>query len=174
MDAVGLLDEHENSNKENRRNREPGCIYTIEYWMWLNTIEYANSESSSLFFYNPCVERKLCIVNWGYTIVTEQQWLDWMNSFRSTLLKKSWSARQRYSHLQQRKSWLTTATRKRPEVNEPRKWTRNEGSNGSHKRGDYRGNINDKNSLQGNIVELGSNVYQYMELETKVIGSPER
>jgi hypothetical protein len=27
----GLLDEHENSNKENPRNREPGCIYTIEY-----------------------------------------------------------------------------------------------------------------------------------------------
>jgi hypothetical protein len=26
-----LLDEHENSNKENPRNREPGCIYTIEY-----------------------------------------------------------------------------------------------------------------------------------------------
>jgi hypothetical protein len=34
-----LLDEHENSNKENPRNREPGCIYTIEY---------ANSESSTL------------------------------------------------------------------------------------------------------------------------------
>jgi hypothetical protein len=42
-----LLDEHENSNKENRRNREPRCIYTIEY---------ANSESSSLFFYNPSRE----------------------------------------------------------------------------------------------------------------------
>jgi hypothetical protein len=41
------LDEHENSNKENLRNREPGCIYTIEY---------ANSESSSLFFYNPSRE----------------------------------------------------------------------------------------------------------------------
>jgi hypothetical protein len=37
-----VLDEHDNSNKENPRNREPGCIYTIEY---------ANSESSSLFFY---------------------------------------------------------------------------------------------------------------------------
>jgi hypothetical protein len=58
-----LLDEYENSNKENPRNREPGCIYTIEY---------ANSESSSLFFYNP-VERQLCIVNRGYTIVTKQQ-----------------------------------------------------------------------------------------------------
>jgi hypothetical protein len=44
---VLLLDEHENSNKENPRNREPGCIYTIEY---------VNSESSSLFFYNPSRE----------------------------------------------------------------------------------------------------------------------
>jgi hypothetical protein len=26
-----VLDEHENSNKGNPRNREPGCIYTIEY-----------------------------------------------------------------------------------------------------------------------------------------------
>jgi hypothetical protein len=39
--------------------------------------------------------------------------------------------------------------------------TRNEGSNGSYKRGAYRGNRNDKNSLQGNIAELGNNVYQY-------------
>jgi hypothetical protein len=45
-----LLDEHENSNRENPRNREPRCIYTIEY---------ANSESSSLFFYN--VERNLFV-----------------------------------------------------------------------------------------------------------------
>jgi hypothetical protein len=41
------LDEHENLNKEKPRNREPGCIYTIEY---------ANSENSSLFFYNPSRE----------------------------------------------------------------------------------------------------------------------
>jgi hypothetical protein len=39
----------------------------------LNTIEYVNSESSSLFFNNPCVERQLCIVNRGYAFVTEQQ-----------------------------------------------------------------------------------------------------
>jgi hypothetical protein len=45
--TLALLDEHENSNKENPRNREPGCIYTIEY---------ANSETSSLFFYNPSRE----------------------------------------------------------------------------------------------------------------------
>jgi hypothetical protein len=38
-----------------------------------------------------------------------------------------------------------------------RQSTRNDGSNGSYKRGAYRGNINDKNSLQGNIAELGNN-----------------
>jgi hypothetical protein len=43
-----------------------------------------------------------------------------------------------------------------------RQSTRNEGSNGSYKRCAYRGNRNDKNSLQGNIAELaGNNVYQY-------------
>jgi hypothetical protein len=50
----------------------------------------------------------------------------------------------------------------------------NEGSNGSYKRGAYtRGNRNDKNSLQGNIAELVHNVPN-MELEIKVINSPER
>jgi hypothetical protein len=53
-----------------------------------------------------------------------------------------------------------------------RQLTRNEGSNGSYKRGAYRGNINNKNSLQGNIAELGNNAYQY-EIGIKVIGSPE-
>ena len=42
-----------------------------------------------------------------------------------------------------------------------RQSTRNKGSNGSNKRDAYRGNINDKNSLQGNIAELGNKVYQY-------------
>jgi hypothetical protein len=42
-----------------------------------------------------------------------------------------------------------------------RQLIRNEGSNGSYKRGAYRGNRNDKNSLRGNIAELGNNVYQY-------------
>jgi hypothetical protein len=42
-----------------------------------------------------------------------------------------------------------------------RQLTRNEGSNGSYKRRAYRGNRNDKNNLQGNIAELGNNVYQY-------------
>jgi hypothetical protein len=39
--------------------------------------------------------------------------------------------------------------------------TRNKGSNGFYKRGAYRGNNNKKNSLQGNIAELGNNIYQY-------------
>ena len=39
--------------------------------------------------------------------------------------------------------------------------TRNEGSNGSFKKGAYRGNRNKKYSLQGMIAELGNNVYQY-------------
>jgi hypothetical protein len=44
-----------------------------------------------------------------------------------------------------------------------RQLIRNEGSNGSYKkRGAYKGNRNEKYSLQGNIAELGNNVvYQY-------------
>jgi hypothetical protein len=61
---VVLLDENENSSKTDARNREPRWIYTIEY---------ENSETSSLFFNNPSVERHLCIVNRGYAIVAEQQ-----------------------------------------------------------------------------------------------------
>jgi hypothetical protein len=63
-----MLDGHENSSKENSNRepgQEPGCM---------NTIEYANSESGSLFFYNLVnVERQLCIVDRGYAIVTKQQ-----------------------------------------------------------------------------------------------------
>jgi hypothetical protein len=51
--------------------------------------------------------------------------------------------------------------------------TRNEGSNGSYKKGAYRGNRKEKNSLQGNIAELGNNVYN-MVLKIRVIGSPEQ
>jgi hypothetical protein len=42
-----------------------------------------------------------------------------------------------------------------------RQSTRNKGSNGFYKRGAYRGNNSDNNSLQGNFAELGNNVYQY-------------
>jgi hypothetical protein len=42
-----------------------------------------------------------------------------------------------------------------------RQSTRNKESNGFYKRGAYRGNNNNKNSLQGNLAELGNNVYQY-------------
>jgi hypothetical protein len=42
-----------------------------------------------------------------------------------------------------------------------RQSTRNKGSNGIYKRGAYRGNNNNQNSLQGNLAELGNNIYQY-------------
>jgi hypothetical protein len=83
-----VLDEHENSKKENpwnrepkRRNREPGCIYTIEYWIQLNMriVRVAH------FSFTIHVERQLCIVNWGYAIVTKQQWGDGTNKFCSTV-----------------------------------------------------------------------------------------
>jgi hypothetical protein len=47
------------------------------------------------------------------------------------------------------------------ETGSQRTWqsARNEESNGSSKRGAYKSNRNDKNSLQGNIAELGNNVY---------------
>jgi hypothetical protein len=53
-----------------------------------------------------------------------------------------------------------TATGKRPEVNKP--GNRQEMRDPTDQmRSAYRGNIHDKNSLQGNIAELGNNVYQY-------------
>jgi hypothetical protein len=42
-----------------------------------------------------------------------------------------------------------------------RQSTRTKGSNRFYKRGAYRGNNNDKNSLQGSLVELCNNIYQY-------------
>jgi hypothetical protein len=39
--------------------------------------------------------------------------------------------------------------------------TRNTGFNGLYRRGAYRGSKNRKNSLQGNLAELGNNLYQY-------------
>jgi predicted DNA-binding WGR domain protein len=53
------------------------------------------------------------------------------------------------------------ATEEEASSQQAQKLIRNEGSNGSYKRGAYKGNINYKNSLQGNIAELGNNVYQY-------------
>jgi hypothetical protein len=52
-------------------------------------------------------------------------------------------------------------TEKEAGSQQARQLIRNEGSNGSYQRGAYRGNKNDKNSMQGNIAELGNNVYQY-------------
>jgi hypothetical protein len=51
-----------------------------------------------------------------------------------------------------------------------RKLIRNdEGSNGSYKGGAYRDNRNNNNSLQGNIAELGNNIYQYGTLDQRTL-----
>jgi hypothetical protein len=104
--VVKGIEDHENSNKENLRNREPGCIYTIEYWIQLNIMRivrvahfsfithverqlcivnrgYAIVTEQHHFSFITHVERQLCIVNGGYAIVTEQQWLHQTNEFRS-------------------------------------------------------------------------------------------
>jgi hypothetical protein len=86
------------------------------------------------------------------------------NMFCSKILKKSCEEQGNDTAIcNNKKSWLMIARRKRWEVNnEPgRQLIRNEGSNGSYKRGAYRGNRNNKNSLQGNIAELGNNAYKY-------------
>jgi hypothetical protein len=77
--------------------------------------------------------------------------------------EKSWRARWRYSHLRQRKPWLTTARRKSLEVNKP--------SNGRERRDPRTDSIREvpigatttkKNSLQeGKFADLGNKVYQY-------------
>jgi hypothetical protein len=66
------------TGNENGKNREPECIDTIEYWIWLHMMIV---RVSSLFFNNPHVQRQLCIVNRGYAIVTEQQWIrmEWIS-----------------------------------------------------------------------------------------------
>jgi hypothetical protein len=85
-----------------------------------------------------------------------------MNKFLSTLLKKrSGEQGDDTSFCNNNKTWLMIATRKRPENQRTWQSTRNKGSNGFYKRGAYRGNNKDKNSLQGNLTELGDNVYQY-------------
>jgi hypothetical protein len=77
-----VLDKHENP-----RNREPGCIYTIEYWirlnMWIVRVTHFSLITN--------VERQLCIVNRGYAIVTKQQWGDRTNKFRSTFISQPWN-----------------------------------------------------------------------------------
>jgi hypothetical protein len=44
-----------------------------EYDWILNMIEYDDGESKLTFFYNPYIERQLCIVDQADAIVTEQQ-----------------------------------------------------------------------------------------------------
>jgi hypothetical protein len=56
------------------------------------------------------------------------------------------------------------------EAKSQRAWQliRNEGSNGSYKRGDYRGNRSVKNSLQENILQSLMTTFTNMGLEIRV------
>jgi hypothetical protein len=72
-----------------------------------------------------------------------------------------WRARQRYSHLRQRKPWLTTATRKRPEFNGPHNRQERRDPTDSTREVPIGATTTTKNSLQGNLAGLGNNVYQY-------------
>jgi hypothetical protein len=76
--------------------------------------------------------------------------------------KKAWRARQRYNPLQQTKTMADGSNKEETGSQRTRQSTRNEVSNGFYKRCAYtRGNNKDKSSLQGNLAELGNNVYQY-------------
>jgi hypothetical protein len=69
-------------------------------------------------------------------------------------------ARRRYSHLRQRTTCMADDSNEEETGSQQvRQSTRNEGSNGSYKKGAYRGNRNNMNMMQGNIAE--NNVYQY-------------
>ena len=60
------------------------------------------------------------------------------------------------------------ATEEEARSQRTRQSIRNEGSNGSYKRGAYSGNINNKNILQGNIAELLVTTFTNIELEIRV------
>jgi hypothetical protein len=97
-------------------------------------IEYANSESSSLFFYNPCVERQLCIVNRGYAIVTNNSEEIEQIRFVQHYKRKA---------VECKATIQPFATEEEAGSQQARQSLRNKESNGSYQRGAYRGNIND-------------------------------
>jgi hypothetical protein len=77
------------------------------------------------------------------------------------LLQSNSEEIQRISFVESKATIQPVATEEEAGSQQTRQSTRNEGSNESNKRGAYQGNRNDKNSLQGNIAELGNNVYQF-------------
>jgi hypothetical protein len=85
----------------------------------------------------------------------------------------AWRARRRYSHLRQREPWLTTATRKRPEVNEPgnRQETRDLKDHTTEVPIGATEKI--RTACKGTLQSLVT-MFTNTELEIKVIGSPER
>jgi hypothetical protein len=96
------------------------------------------------------------------------------NKFHSTLLKKSaWRARGRYSHLGQRKSWLTTATKKRQEVNEPGKRQETRDPTDSTREVHIGATTTIRTVCKETLQSLVT-TFTNMEVEIKVIDSPER
>jgi hypothetical protein len=104
-------------------------------------------------FITPHVERQLFIVNRGYAIVTKSN----SEEIKGICFVQHYKRKA----LESKATILPFAIEEEAGSQQARQSIRNEESNGSYKRGAYRGNINDKNSLQGNIAELGNNVYQY-------------
>jgi hypothetical protein len=102
------------------------------------------------------VERQLCTVNQGYAMVTKHK-----ATVNEEIKRISFVQRYKRKAVESKATIQPFATDKEAGSQRARQSTRNEGSNGSYKRGAYRGNRNNKNSLQGNIAELGNNVSQY-------------
>jgi hypothetical protein len=107
------------------------------------------------------VERQLCIVNRCYAIVTKQQSGDRTNKAVQHYKRKVVKSKARRQPFATKKIMADYSNEEETGSQGTRKTTRNEGSNRSYKRGAYRGNRNDKKSLQGNIAELGNNIYQH-------------
>jgi hypothetical protein len=85
-----------------------------------------------------------------------------MNKFCSTLLKKRGvESKAEIQPFATKETMAGDSNEEETGSQRTRQSTRNMGSNGFDKRGAYRGNNNDKNSLQGNLAELGNNLYQY-------------
>jgi hypothetical protein len=121
-------------------------------------IEYANSESSSLFFYNPSVRRDSCVLSIELTLLLQSnseeiKQISFVQHYKRKAVERSKATIQLFT------------TEEEAGSQQARQLIRKEGYTGSYKRGAYRGNRNDKKSLQGNIAELGDNICQYVTRE---------
>jgi hypothetical protein len=71
--------------------------------------------------------------------------------------EKAWRTRRRFVT---KKIMADDSNKKETGSQQTQQSTRNKGSHGFYKRGAYRSSNKEKNSLQGNLAELGNNVYQ--------------